>query len=138
MLIQQPPLWEIGDLVTIEPDQRVLLCRSRTSAPQVVAGRFLPAYVRMPDILGLALASMKLSIAGRPEEPVAVMFRVLWNQPPRRIANYSMASLVETMVSEYGVVVQNIGIVKTSRPLKKVSGLRAILLEDLDGIGATV
>ncbi|RYP83857.1 hypothetical protein DL769_001279 [Monosporascus sp. CRB-8-3] len=141
MLVQQPPLKEVGDLVTMVPDRRVLACQTRSPDPQMVAGRFLPSYVRMPDVLSLALAPMDVSFPNMPEGPVAVSFRVLWRRQLGMVRNGGAQGgdrpdLAERMVSDYGVVVHNIGTVKPSPLRKSVARLREILLRHPDHIYA--
>lgn len=137
MLVQQPPLKDVDNLVTMDPNQRILLCESRSPDSYMAAGNFLPSYIRMPDILALALAPMDISFAELPEGPVAVRFRVLWYRYPPRVSNRVTADLIEKMVSDFGVVVENIGSVRPSLLLKSVSTLRKILLRDPDRIYAT-
>ncbi|RYO93275.1 hypothetical protein DL762_001224 [Monosporascus cannonballus] len=131
MLVQQPPLKEVGDLVTMAPDQRVLACQTRAPDRQMVAGRFLPSYVRMPDVLSLALAPMDVSLPNMPEGPVAVSFRVLWRRRPGVPRNGGTQGgdhpgLAERVASDYGVVVHNIGTVEPSPLRKSVARLREI------------
>ena len=130
MLVQQPPLRELCHLVTMEPDHRILYCHSCVPATRKVAGRIFPRYVRMPDLLPLALAPTSISFGELPEgDSVSVKVRVLWHSNPPRITNSGTADLIERMVAAHGVIVHNIGDLEPCNPIKEVSRLRQIFQE---------
>ena len=95
-----------------------------------LAGRFLPRYIRMPDLLPLVLAPTYISFGELPEDsPFSVKVRVLWHSKPPRITNSGTADLIERMVEAHGVVVHNIGDLEPCHPIKEVSRLRQIFQE---------